>query len=734
MTYEDQEQTQPHRLSPAPKDDEETNRYPYANASGAPVPTTPEEAPRPSPTNETLAASLPPATTAHTIQVSTDTEKPSASPTTLSTLPRMEIEDLLALQIVSDPQISPDGELIAFTVLQCDARHNSTSSTIWLVERSAQLAAPRQLTRGDHHDSTPRWSPDGQQLAFLSDRTGVSQLYLLSIHGGEALQISKLPSGITEYSWRPDGQMFLTHSYWKPEDDHVPTHDAQTSPFVYRTLAEHWDGLGHRQGRHLQLWLQPLEGPAIRLTSEPVDLTQSCWSPDGTEIVFCANRRSDPDLSVSQALWILTLATGNLRRLTPEEHLAQVPSWSPDGQTIAYLGSPDQTEAGNMAPWLVAASGQAAPQPAVQEAEKLTCQMWIIDELRTEWLAAPLWYPDSTALLVPVQEHGQQHLYRLDLQQNTALRLTTGNGRYLSPQISRDGQHVTMVRADWFTPGDIWHMELDSKRLRKLTRVNDQLLQKRQLIRPKRITWSGFDHQEIEGWLYLPVVPVGTKVPLILMPHGGPSLAWGDSYVHEFQVLAGRGYAVLAPNPRGSAGYGEAFSRSILNDWGGADWLDLQAGLDAVIATEPIDEQRLGIGGMSYGGYMTNWAISQSHRFKAAVSRNGISSLSTSALLSDQTLWFHLSMPDETLWPQRSALSFVDEIQTPLLLLHGDNDLRCPFSESLQLFVQLRKRKQIVELIRYPQASHLFDWPQFGQPQHRRDRLQRTVGWFERFL
>lgn len=649
-------------------------------------------------------------------------------------LPYMSVDDLLALQIASDPQISPDGSLIAFTVLQCNADKNTTSSAIWLISNTTDKnTPPRQITSGEYHDTLPRWSPDGRTLAFISDRTGTAQIFLLPLNGGEARQLSSLAQGVSEYSWRPDGAVILAHSAWKPGDDE-DRNDTSNTATIYTRLDAHWDGDGYKQGRHQQLWLLPLEGNAIRLTSEPVDLVQSCWSPDGNEIAFCANRRPDPDLSVSQALWVLTVATGQLRRLTPEEGLAQMPSWSPDGQTIAYLYTADQTEAGNIVPWIVSAQGDGNAHPAVSGAEELTCQAWIIDELRDEYLARPQWYPDSKVLLVPTQERGQLHLRRLDLARNTVTPLTSGNGRYISAQISKNGQSIALVRADWFTPGDIWSMDSSGKNLRKLTKVNDTFLRGRQLIRPRRITWQGADGLEIEGFLYLPPLAEQAKAPLIVAPHGGPSLAWGDAYMHEFQVLAGQGYAVLAPNIRGSAGYGEEFCRKILNDWGGKDFHDLMAGVAHVIANEPIDEKRIGIGGLSYGGYMTNWAITQTDLFKAAVSTNGISSITTAALLSDQTIWFNLSMPDTSLQQQRSPLAFADAITTPLLLLHAESDLRCPVSESVQLFVALRKRKQKVELVRYPSTSHLMDWPGVGTPQQRVDRLRRTVEWFRHFV
>jgi len=653
---------------------------------------------------------------------------------TPTSLPAMNIEDLLELRIAGDPQLSPDGRWIAYTVLQCQKETNTTTSALWLVSSTASKnEPPRQLTSGNKHDTTPRWSPDGQTLAFLSDRTGTSQIFLLSMHGGEARQFSSLPQGVTEFSWRPDGGAILAHSPWKPEDDQQQTLCSEIS--IYTHLGSRWDGIGDKQNRYNQLWLLTIEdGHPTRLTAESTDLVQSCWSPDGQEIVFCANRRNEPDLTVSMALWVLNLTNRQFRCLTPEDGLAQMPSWSPDGQSIAYLYTPDQTEAGNYAPWIVQAQGGTPPQEAVTGAQELTCQGWIIDELRSEWLMKPQWYPDSQSLLVTSQEQGRLHLCRLDHQQGQIIHLTGQNGRYISPHLSQDGKLIACVRADWFTPGDIWSMNGEGKELHKLTGVNDDLLRHRQLTRPKKVTWQASDGLTIEGIFYLPALTPGQKAPLILIPHGGPTLAWGDSYVHEFQVLAGRGYAVLAPNPRGSAGYGDKFGREVLNDWGGKDYQDIIAGIDHIIATEPIDEKRLGIEGISYGGYMTNWTITQTNRFKAAVSRNGISSIATATLLSDQTIWFSLSMPDPQLQRERSPLTFADHITTPLLLLHADSDLRCPFSESWQLFVALRKRKQPVELVRYHDTSHLMDWPQVGTPQQRVDRIRRTIGWFEKFL
>ncbi|HTI15884.1 MAG TPA: prolyl oligopeptidase family serine peptidase [Dictyobacter sp.] len=659
----------------------------------------------------------------------------SQQPGTAPVLPYMDVDDLLSLQIASDPQISPDGSQIAFTLQQSHTQQNIATSAIWLVSSlDGKTAQPRKATSGASNDTTPRWSPDGQTLAFLSDRNGPPQIFLISLQGGEAQQITFLPQGVTEYSWSPDGQRLLAHSAWKQSDDQPGANANDQIAIVMTRLSDLESGRSLEHGRHQQLWLITLDGQVQRLTAEPVDLNQSCWSPNGQEIAFCANRRPDPDLSLGRALWVLTLATGQMRRLTPEDGTAYMPSWSPDGNTIAYLYTADQTEAANVTPWLVNAQGQPQPRLAVPGAEQITCQAWIIDELRTEFMIPPIWFADNQALLVPVQERGQVHLYRLDLAQQTLQRLTNGNGRYISPQLSRNGQMIAMVRADWFTPGDIWRMDTTGKQPRRLTGVNDTLLQSHQLIRPKRITWQSIDGMKIEGFLYLPPLHAQTRAPLITIVHGGPSLAWGDGYVHEFQVMAGNGYAVFAPNPRGSSGYGEDFCRRVVNDWGGTDFQDIMTGIDFILQTEAVDGERLGITGSSYGGYMTNWAVTHTDRFKAAVSRNGITSLSQDALQSVQSVWMSISMEDEARRQERSPLNYVDQVKTPLLILHAEDDIDCPLSSVVQFFVALRKRKHPVELVRYPNTSHLIDWPGVGTPQQRIDRHHRTLQWFANLL
>lgn len=688
----------------------------------------------------TPPVSSPPAPAAPTL---TPAPAASSAPAALPAVnPFVSVDDLLVLALAGDPQVSPDGSRIAFTVLTSDGEQNTTSQAIWAISPSAgKNELPRRLTGGQQRDLMPRWSPDGRMLAFLSDRGGSLQIYVLPLDGGEPRQVSHLTQDVSEYCWRPDSGALLAHSAWKASDDQSGRSEDGDIAIVYTRLDETLDGMGHKQNRHQHLWLIPLEEgqEATRLTSEPVDVVQSCWSPDGSEIAFCANRRADPDFSASLALWVLNLGSGQMRRLSPEEGVASMPAWSPDGHTIAYYHAPDQTESSNISPWIVSADGQSAPRPATSNARGLTSLELIVDEMHFNLLNRPRWYPDSRSLLVTVQQRGQVHLYRLDTEHDRGMLLTRGNGCYVDPHMSADGQVIALLRTDWFTPGDIWSMDGNGGNLRKLTGVNDAFLRSHALVRPRRITWKSFDGLDIEGWLYLPPLRAGEKAPLVLEVHGGPPLAWGDSYVHEFQVLVGRGIAVLAANPRGSTGYGEEFCKKNLNDWGGDDFRDLMAGLDYVVSTEPIDGSRLGIGGLSYGGYMTNWAITQTPRFKAAVSRNGISSLVTEAALADQGIWFDETMGGdeqdaETLRRSCSALTFVDNITTPLLLLHADNDLRCPFIESLQLFVALRKRKETVELVRYPGTSHLMDWPETGVPKQRLDRLRRTTAWFEKYL
>ena len=660
--------------------------------------------------------------------------------------PFMSFADLVQLQLVEEPQVSPDGLLIAYSLLRSSLEENTARSTIWLVPTVAATSGknqpPRQLTADAYNSTMPRWSPDGRTLAFASDRSGSAQIYLLPLNGGEARQVSFLKESVTEFCWRPDGKALLIQSPWKSTDDQPDVED-ETLVQVWTRLDETWDGLGYKHGRHQHLWLIDLESeqPPTRLTFEAVDYVQACWSPDGTEIAFCVNRRTAPDLSVSMALWVLTLASGRMRRLSPIDGLAQQPAWSPDGKWLAFYFAHNQSETANIVPWIVEANGQSAPRPATTASQGQTSLQMIVDNLHLYELSRPCWYPDNTSLMVTVQTHGQVHLNRLYINTNHEEPLTTGNGCYLCPHMSTNGRTIAALRTDWFTPGDIWAMAGNGANRRRLTAVNDALIRTRQLIRPKKVSWRSFDNLEIEGWLYLPPLPLGERAPLILDVHGGPTLAWAESYVHDFQVLAGQGYAVLAANPRGSAGYGEDFCRKIINDWGGDDFRDLMLGLDHLIATEPIDGTRLAITGASYGGYMTCWAITQTKRFKAAVARNPVTSLLTCSHLSDQSVWLDLiigtqdqDQDPETLRRSCSPLTFADAITTPLLLIHSTQDLRCPLSESKQLFNILRRRQHPVELALYPGISHLLDLPSYGSPRQRMDRLRRSIGWFRKYV
>jgi dipeptidyl aminopeptidase/acylaminoacyl peptidase len=703
------------------------------------------------------------------------TVAPSVTATAQAGIPKpfMSFADVAQLQLAEGPQVSPDGLLIAYSLMRSSLEENTTRSSIWLVPTVAAMSGksqpPRQLTADMYNSMMPRWSPDGRTLAFVSDRSGTAQIYLLPLNGGEARQVSFLKEAVTEFCWRPDGRALLVQSPWKRADDQPQAKDKrfvakdetlaakdetfaakdetlvedETLVQVWTRLDETWDGIGYKKGRHQHLWLIDLESEqaATRLTFEPIDHVQACWSPDGAEIAFCANRRTAPDLSVSTALWVLTLASGRLRRLSPLEGLAQQPAWSPNGKWLAFYFAQDQSETANIVPWIVEANGQSAPRPATTVSQSQTSLEMTVDNLHYYYVSRPCWYPDSTSLMVTVQTRGQVHLNRLYINTNHEEPLTTGNGCYLTPHMSTNGRTIATLRTDWFTPGDIWALAGNGANRRRLTAVNDALMRNRQLIRPKKVSWLSFDKQEIEGWLYLPTLPPGQRAPLILDVHGGPTLAWAENYVHDFQVLAGLGYAVLAANPRGSAGYGEEFCRKIINDWGGDDFRDLMLGLDHIIATEPIDGSRLAITGASYGGYMTCWAITQTKRFKAAVARNPVTSLLTCSLLSDQAIWLDLiigtqdqDQDPETLRRSCSPMTFADAITTPLLLIHSTEDLRCPPNESKQLFHVLRRRQHPVELALYPGVSHLLDLPGYGSPKQRVDRLHRSAKWFRKYV
>ncbi len=488
-------------------------------------------------------------------------------------------------------------------------------------------------------------------------------------------------------------------------------------------------------------------GDARQLTSGDFDHREPAWSPDGTRIAFVANRSADADSTNVADVWVLGVATGELRPLTAGAGPVLAPVWSPDGSAIAYLGHENVCQsASNLRLWIVPADGSAPPRCLTEHFDR-TLAHHIISDMRGHPAAGrPVWSRDGRSVFVMVADGGRTQLANVAVPDGTVRIMTSRRREIYGESYDAARRLVVVATSDPANIGDLWVAPVDGldagdpfmsvARERRLTRVNADLLDRVELSTPERYAYVGADGWTIEGWVMPPVgYAPGGQYPAILAIHGGPHAAYGEAFFHEFQVLAALGYAVVFTNPRGSQGYGQAFTAATHNDWGGHDYEDVMSGLDAALARFPfLDRDRLGVAGGSYGGYMTNWIIGHTTRFKAAVTMRSIANCLSQWGMSDLAYfkggWEFPGDPWESpeFYWERSPLAYVHKVTTPLLILHSENDLRCPIGESEQLFIALKKQGKAVTFVRFPNEGH--ELSRSGQPQHRLERLRLIVDWF----
>jgi dipeptidyl aminopeptidase/acylaminoacyl peptidase len=569
----------------------------------------------------------------------------------------------------------------------------------------------------------------------------VDQLFVMDLAGGETRQLSSVAEGAASPLWSPDGSRiaFIGTVLSDPDavvDDPRPPEirDQLRRPPVARIarrLDYKHDGQGFVDGRYHHLFVVPaLGGNVTQLTAGAWDVNGFDWSPDGARLVVSGNAEPGADLQREQNLYVVDLA-GNRHRFGGGLYLG-TPSWSPRGDLIAFI-APNGLDAGLLERlWVVPLSGEGGPRCLTSGFDQAVTDS-IITDMRAGHGSRLTWSAEGDRVYFLASGPGVSTLYSSDLEGN--VRQEAGGQRRI---YDFDLAHGVLAFAvsDTHHPGEL-HILTQGAEAR-LTDLNPWL-HDRYVAQPERLQFTAPDGWRIEGWVLKPDgMDPHKRHPLVLEVHGGPHGQYGWAFFHELQILAGMGYVVLYLNPRGSDGYGERFRCEVVRDWGGKDYVDLMSALDQVIErTGYVDTTRMGIGGGSYGGYMTNWAIGQTDRFSAAVSMRSISNLVSEYSQHDIVLWGALELgpppwPDlDELW-RRSPIRYVKNIKTPLLLTCGEMDLRCAISQSEELFGAMRLLGKTVELIRFPDESH--DISRNGRPDRRLERLRRIAGWYERFL
>ena len=653
-------------------------------------------------------------------------------------LPALLPEDLARLAFVHEAALAPDGARVAFPVRRIDLEANAYRSAIHVVPFDGS-APSRQWTAGGTEDSGPRWSPDGSRLAFLSDRGPVPEgrtkapknVFVIPSDGGEARQLTRLADDCADLAWAPDGSGLLIAV--KDPGERA----ADDAPKVYDRLRYRSNDAGLFDLRRRHLWWVPLAGEPRRLTDGDHDDGRPAISPDGRLVAFVSNRTADRDRNTVADLWVVPLSGGEARRITDERGQYGEPAWSPDGRSIACFGTAIAIGAGasNARLWRFPASGGPGVD-LLGEWDRPTGSHVSSDVRGAAPSFGPLWTSDGARIIFVGSDQGSANLYSCSSDGGDVRAETRGAHQVVSASVDREARRFAGVVATATSPGEVVAGEIGGA-IRPLTALNGELLEARHLACPRRVEFAGADGWTIEGWLLEPRgFDPQRKWPLVLEVHGGPHSTYGHAYFHEFQVLAGRGYAVLYTNPRGSHAYGERFVRASVGDWGGKDYQDLMAGVDQALSLGWVDPDRLYLTGGSYGGFMTNWIVGHTDRFKAAVTQRSISN-NVSAYGTSDIGWhfWEFEMGDATPWRdgqklvERSPLTYVANIRTPLLILHAERDIRCAIEQAEQLFAALKVLDREAVLVRYQEDTH--ELTRGGKPRNRIDHCRRIADWFD---
>ena len=665
---------------------------------------------------------------------------------------RLEPEDLYAIKLVEDPQITPDGERIAYVVAEIDRKTYEYHRSIWVTATDA--GQPRRYTAGDN-DTTPRWSPDGRSLAFTRapagelkpkaeeerDRgVGKAQLWLLPADGGEARQLTWARWGAGDPVWSPDGASIVyAAEVGEPDDPEAEDAglDEKSVPAVRRIdrLWNRLDGKG---------WIYERRSHLFRISSEggqPEQLTDGDWddgspafSPDGRRIAFTSDRTAERWSWPANDIWVLDLASKRLTRLTDETVYAGPPAWSPDGRQVAFTASRRRNEDG-YAELVVAAVDAPGKTRKLTQDFLPTFADTAIDDQRVGHGGHPYWSTDGREIYSQAAGRGSTLVYAVPAEGGTPRVVVGGQRRIYALSMDRGRSRMALASSDPSTPGDLFVQDAGGGgRNARLTELNAPVFRDVELAPAEEFAFKGADGWDLQGWIIRPTIRSAERPPAILEIHGGPMAMYSWSFFFEFQLLASHGYAVVFTNPRGSTGYGRAFSAAVNNDWGGKDFQDVMAGIDAAVAAGWVDPDRLGVAGGSYGGYMTNWTVGHTDRFKAAVTMRCVSNLASIFGTGDLDWILTIDTMDAVPWKdlnrlmERSPITYVEKITTPLLILHGERDLRCPISEGEQLFTALKLLGREVRMVRFEGQSH--DLSRSGHPRSRAIRLRHIVSWF----
>jgi dipeptidyl aminopeptidase/acylaminoacyl peptidase len=697
--------------------------------------------------------------------------------------------DLMKFTWIADPQISPDGSQVAFTRVTINESKNDYETSLWLVPASG-AEAPRRLTAGGH-DSSPRWSPDGRTIAFVrpverDGRTQPAQIFTLALDGGEAHAVTDLPKGAGGPAWSPDGKR-IAFSSTTHADEYAASASAREIPgelrrdlavaasgreggpaapaptggseppksdvrvitsAVYRSNGSGWND----PDRPTHLWVTEVTAgidvaKALPLTSGKYDEDGAAWAPDGSKLYFTSDRVDEPYYRQSDAdLYSVPASGGTVTKVASINGTIGGPRPSPDGKWIAFAGTlygtPERSF--DQSDLFVAAADDTGTPRNLTAGYDFDIGGSVGGDQRAPrggGSGGAIWSADGRSLIIVSGEQGDANLVRVDVATSTVTPVFKRAHTVQSYTASKDSKALVAVTSTQTNINDLFVLDpvAGASSAKQITRINDDLFKNIRLSEPEEVWWTSFDGKKIQGWLlHPPDFDRSKQYPLILEIHGGPHSAYGNVFMHEFHWMAAKGYVVLFPNPRGSSNYGQDFGNIIQFHYPGDDYKDLMAGVDEVVKRGYIDTKRMGVTGGSGGGLLTNWTITQTTRFAAAVSMRSIADWSgfwyTADFSQYTPSWFRKApWEDPADFTARSPITYVAKVKTPLMLIDGDDDLRTPPADGGEMmFRALKYLKVPTVMVRVPGETH--ELSRSGKPRHRVERLQHILGWFDKWL
>ena len=658
---------------------------------------------------------------------------------------KLVVDDLYKIIEVSNPQISPDGKIVAYCYKYIN-KNNEYITKIHLVEAGSGKVIYK-LNKGKKAASH-KWSSDGKYLGFISDISGTDQIWSFNIDTHEVTQVTTMKNGVQDFEWSPNMESIILLSrvakgetYGELIKEVSPEESNKNKVRVIKNKFYKLDGIGFFGESNIQIWSINLKNNRCRqITHEECDHQHLSWSCSGDKFIYTktiSQNRADYHPLKSELI-VYNIKTEECKCLINGDISIVCPAFSPDDNMIAYFSHNIEYGEASFYKLFVFNFYNGESECLTPDIDMALGNWGLSDIGDFQIMSAPVWdCSDSPRLYFTGSSEGNVEMYSVDLDKHFQKEIA---GDFQVGQYSFDRKNkIFYYKCSTPTdPGEISSFSLITKNEKKITTVNKQFLQEVQLLSPEPFRIQSSNGHNIHGWTIKPEdCNSNKKCPAILEIHGGPHLMYANSFFFEFQFLAAAGYVIFYTNPSGSMGYGQKFADANRGDYGGIDFKDLMEITDYLENIKYVDKNNIGVTGGSYGGYMTNWIITQTSRFKAAVTQRSISNLFTHAGVSDDGMFTAFLEQKVTLDSmdslyERSPITYIDKVQTPLLIIHSENDLRCPLEQAEQMYTNLKFRNRTTEMVVYPDSYHGLS--RTGYPPYRIDRLNRIAEWFNCFI